>query len=242
MIVYANRKIDLYKIAVSSFDFEEKMDNYFGCEIAKVVPGSLSDKTLKLCRSIVRHYGYYIDVPFFKDLAKKVFGANYRPSAMYCHDLANLTETTLQMRQIMYAHYLLGKHNNMKESFPKSCCQASSCTVLAAFWEAGFVSSVIVSAQAREKRHYYIITPFIVGNYNYQGVIVADPTSDQLYTSKSPRNDVMIEYGKWKYITDWQDRADLYPNEVRVCTQHGFLRMPYKPYIQQALKNPAEIR
>lgn len=221
--------------------FEEKLDAFFGLKLSDV-PKDIDQKTLDLCKTFIREYSdYYLTDYFLSSFRDVCFEDVSKPSAILYENTTEMFESVFVMYQLSYAHYILGKHYGMKGYFPDHCCGVSSRNLVAAFWDAGIVSAVRVSTI---HDHAYVIVPFVVQQGGISGVVLVDPTSDQLINTKTEkvRNLVRIIVNKdWSYITDWAGGANLQPNSVENSVCHGSMVAKYTTYIESAYENPVVV-
>jgi len=132
-----------------------------------------------------------------------------------CLDVKSMSELegiAQQIYQICYANYVLGKKHLLR-SFPQGRCGSSSRSVMLSLMNLGYASTACAYNATND--HMYIIEPFVLGKS--KGVIIGDPTSDQLWDSKKPRNMVSVVFSTlWEYLSDWKrarngTQEDLYP-------------------------------
>ena len=227
---------------VNTEAFELMMNSYMGGTLSDVHLGD-GEKHSEVCRKYVRHYSnYYKDDDFFSKVSSEYFVDNPIPSAMFYKGTAELMRDVLIMYQLSYFHYLLGKKNEMKDSFPKYCCGISCHNLVVSLWEAGIISATMIYCRSYD--HAYLIIPFILNNPVAKGVILLDPTSDQLMfrPNEKVRNDIKVFCEKnWRYETDWEDGNNLYPDVVEISSCYGREDVDYGKYLKTALKNPVTV-
>jgi hypothetical protein len=161
---------------------------------------------------------------------------------MFFENIFELFKKTIFIYQFSYAHYIIGRHDRMKNSFPNWCCGYSAENVVSALWEAGIVSAIKVYNNKYD--HAYVIVPFVVNVSDTRGVILVDPTSDQLFyrKEKKVRNLVrVITQEEWEYRTDWAQGKNLYPNVVEASACFGGVEKDYGEYLQSAFINPVVV-
>jgi len=221
---------------------EASLDNVLGCKLSDISLGG-GKKQLDVCHALVKRYSNKeIGKDLYLRFSREFFGNNPRPSAMFFQNTDEMSQKVFLMYQLSYAHYILGKYHKMKDSFPSYCCGIAADNVLIAFWEAGIVSAVKVGNDSYD--HAYLVVPFVLENQNSEGVIVIDPTSDQLIWDKRKkvRNLVMlITEERWSYVTDWGYGGDLYPEKVEISTCYGRRDVSYGDYLKEAFKNPVVV-
>jgi len=219
---------------------EALLNDAFGCTLSEIKLGGGKEQ-VSLSKTFIKRYSNYGFPTSISEFGKKLFGGDQEPSALFFDDIVELFKKTIFMYQFSYAHYILGKHNEMKDSFPDWCCGRSAQNVTCALWEAGIVSAVKVYNNPYD--HAYVIVPFIVGT-SIKGVVLIDPTSDQLFTKKERkvRNLVrIITSEQWEYKTDWVGGKNLYPDEVEESICFGDTGKKYEGYLQQAFQNPVVV-
>ena len=135
------------------------------------------------------------------------------PCSMILDDVHDLERHILIAYQVSYAHYVLGKKNSIKDDFPSHCCGISSRSLMLSLLTFGYPNAAYAYNTVHD--HGYVMLPFVI-KHRIKGVIVIDPTSDQLWNiDKKPRNIVFVMLGdKWSYVTNWANGADLFPDEV----------------------------
>ncbi len=161
------------------------------------------------------------------------------PQHLQLENMNELYEVLDLTYRLMYFHYVLGKNSRMKRLFPSSCCGTSSRNVTIALWDSGV--SPAVSTYNYLHDHAYVIIPFALDENNETGVILADPTSDQLYwKNKSERRNSLqvLPLSGWEYRTDWRGGEDLYPELVQLSTCIGLKEGGYQVYLEHLFKNP----
>jgi hypothetical protein len=158
--------------------------------------------------------------------------------------------------QVAHFHYILGKAYDMNESFPQNCCGSSSRNVMLSLLKHGYTP--ICSANTESKRHTYLVMPFVMPDF--KGVIVIDPTSDQLWDKRPKgkiefdfqaqcRNAVFVKEGSaWEYNAYW---GDLFPERVLDLNRYRINDDWYDYYnyhqggqkfFNRAFKNPVRVK
>ncbi len=159
-------------------------------------------------------------VPYFKVYKSKEIKAlanKYNissPCSMVVKSEDELLEHMSMGYQVAHFNYILGKKHKLKDgSFPKLCCGISSIHVALSLIELGYPNAVYAYSQRHD--HGYVVLPFVFENKTFKGVIVVDPTSDQLWNNKKIRNATFIKLGaKWEYKTDWRGGKNLFPDRL----------------------------
>ena len=125
-----------------------------------------------------------------------------------------LFEYVKHIYELNYNHYTWAKQEDLDGCFPNWCCGSSSRNVFLNSMDKGYPNASIVYNDSQD--HTYLAFPFLFGEAQKKGFIVADPTSDQLFNNESiaPRNNIFISPGiNWVYKTDWQGGTNLYPSK-----------------------------
>ncbi len=132
-------------------------------------------------------------------------------SSLLVEDFNELGENINRFYQVAYAHYVLGVRE--VPDFPYVCCGISARNVVFALFAQGYpMASYMDSLRAG---HAYVGVPFIISNSGEKGTVIIDPTSDQLWDKRVPRNMVTVmPEGKWEYKSDWARGTDAYPDGV----------------------------
>ncbi|MFC1644596.1 hypothetical protein ACFL08_01040 [Patescibacteria group bacterium] len=218
---------------------ELAMDNFFGTKLSEIDLGE-GEEFLAACNNLLRRYSNIGSIGNAKGVSSEFFGEITKPTASLYDDIEDMAMSISEMYQISYCHYILGKYNAMRGSFPNGCCGISARNLLIAFWEAGVASAVKACTSTYD--HAYVLIPFVLRMGAQKGIILVDPTSDQLVNDpkKKTRNLIrIITQDSWSYITDWRGGADLSADEVEVSACYGSEDVEYAGYLREALKNPA---
>jgi hypothetical protein len=223
--------------------YENLLNRYFGFKLSHM---ALKINAQKL-RFIKDYFGYYSNeghkLELFAEKAEKFFGIVRKPTAMFYNNAKEMQKCVFLMYQLSYAHYVLGMHYSMKNSFPHYCCGISSGNLLVALWRAG-VASAVVANDSRDN-HCYVIVPFALNDLKTKGVILIDPTSDQLTRdlAQRVRNNIRIFTSKkWIYKSDWSQGSNLYPSTVQVSACYGDSEVDYDWYVGYAYNNPVIVK
>ncbi len=157
------------------------------------------------------------------------------PSSMAVSDLEELEKHVLKAYQSSYAHYIIAKKKGLKNfisytRFPENCCGMSSRNIMLSLMEHGYHNAVYGYNEKND--HGCVLIPFVMEDN--QGIIIIDPTSDQLWDDsmprehflKKPKNHSFVVFGNlkdkkfvcfngnWKYITDRRGEKDLVPENM----------------------------
>lgn len=234
---------------------EKEMKKYNGgIDLSKI--NSIDIKDTAVYRQFVP---YYYDV-YASPIKEEILSLTEKypdvvgPCSMSINSLEELYTHISIAYQISHFHYILGKRNNMRGSFPNLCCRPSSRNIQFSLMEFGYSN---VACTYSKNYHGYTILPFILEKENIQGTIVVDPTSDQLWSLSNKqydvkRNAVFIKLGdEWSYSCDWKDGKDLFPDYI--CSIDILRKNPNdvsdennyyvggKEYLQKAFSNPINI-
>lgn len=229
---------------VDSHSLERFMDDQLGWMLSEVsLNGGSVDQILASEYYIQNFSTYFPGHDFILEKIREGYKEIRNPICMLYRTEAELMYTVGKIYQLMYFHYFLGRNKAMKNSFPKYCCGISSYNLTLALWQSGTVAAV--STYNRSEDHAYVIVPYYIKETDRRGVILADPTSDQLYVdqARQVRNYIAIlPPGDWEYVTDWKNKADLYPELVQVCACYGNKSLAYEGYLSEAFNNGAVVR
>ncbi|MFZ2253104.1 MAG: hypothetical protein WAW13_02935 [Minisyncoccia bacterium] len=231
------------KPIIDSHSLENQMDEHLGWALREVGLGRGEPEQVEICRRYLKHF--FFDYPSGISIAQQIeknFRPHSNPVCMWYETTDELIEHIGIIYQLMYFHYFLGRHHQMKNSFPSYCCGVSTRNLTFALWEAGIVAAVSTYNDSHD--HAYTIVPFVVHQTGQKGVILADPTSDQLHhaANKKVRNHLAILPPKdWEYVADWGDGANLYPKRVEVSTCYGIDKRDYEAYLDLAFLKPAIV-
>ena len=109
------------------------------------------------------------------------------PNAMMVDGAKELERHVNVTIRLLEAHYAYARENI--EGFPQDCCGISSEKVLYATWEMGYLNAAKIFNPLMD--HSFVVLPFVMPQGN--GVILADPTSDQNWSGKKlPENFVEV--------------------------------------------------
>lgn len=233
-------EVDLGSRYVDVETLEAQMDALLGCTLKRMRLGGGKGQ-VDICQQYVGRYSHDIPYHALSQVSEACFAENDAPSSMFYEDGDALVKDILTIYQLSYFHYILGKRNKMKGSFPSYCCGQSSKNLITAMWEAGIVAAVIVRSNRYD--HTYLAVPFVVKG-GTEGIILVDPTSDQLIndSKKKVRNSIQILPAiGWEYRTDWRGGRNLYPEEVETSSCTDFSEYHYDEFIKTALANPVIV-
>jgi len=183
----------------------------------------IAPEELKACEALVPLFSSHSKRrELLRVLTTKYLEVNF-PCSLQLSDIGELEEHVLKIVQVSNANYVLGRRAS--ESFPKNWCGDSGRSLVASLMAHGYPQAAFAYDSIDD--HGYVILPFRLKD-NPEGVILADPTSDQLWKrvlrklDKPPRNMISIFLGnQWEYRTFWGGGVDLYPNKI---THGGILR------------------
>jgi len=173
----------------------------------------------------------------------------YGPCSMLVKNPKHLMQEVSNIYQIHHAHYLVASRE--MEDFPDLCCIGSGCNVVTSAWKLGNFNM----AYSWNKRgsHAYGISPFVMENPQIKGVVISDPTSNQLWDDDSmpnkPKNLIFIISGsKWDYKTEFNQGANLYPSSIfhiglvnSRMPMHDTPRPTTAEYFKKAFENPIDL-
>jgi|GEM_PF-5604105 len=238
---FASEKSESYSYQGNMNMLEALLNDAFKCTLSEIKLGGGKEQ-VSLSKTFIKRYSNGGFPSSISKFSEELFGRGQEPSALFFEDVVELFKKTIFMYQFSYAHYILGKHNRMKYSFPEWCCGRSAQNVTCALWEAGIVSAVKVYNNPYD--HAYVIIPFIIGTSSIKGIVLIDPTSDQLFikNERKVRNLVrIITSEQWEYRTDWVGGKNLYPDVVEESVCFGDIGNGYEGYLQQAFQNPVVV-
>ena len=185
------------------------------------------------------------------------------PIAKLVKDIKELEKDIVMVYQVAYAHYVIAKHNDLTKgdnSFPKNCCGICGGNMTASLMLHGLLHASYSSLGEQDSNHGYVILPFVMLDPPMEGVILVDPTSDQLgkCEGKVRRNFVAIKQGtKWDYKTEYANGMNLFPvcvlylgslSKMEGIRSSGALTDNHKLYFQggkqfleSAFSNPVDL-
>lgn len=181
------------------------------------------------------------------------------PLSQSLENLEELAQTMINVYQLSYAHYALGKNYPLENffSFPVSCCGISSRGLFGSLILNGYHNSTIASS-IKPEEHTYIILPFHIEESSEDGVIILDPTSDQQsrYEGVVRRNLTSLRKGlDWELRFDYKGK-DFFPDytlplgtltkegvfreDNQIEWDHKFYENP-KSHLERAYANPQKL-
>lgn len=190
-----------------------------GLHLPSISPDSVPDEDIMHYERIVPYHRKTSSADLLSN-AIKMAKEHPKPFAKSVKDKNELERDILMIYQVAYSHYVIAKHNDFTNGgvkFPYSNCGMSGRDLTGTLWIHGFLNAGYACYKGKFLGHGYVILPFVMQEPNFKGVILMDPTSDQLgkYKGKGYRNLVTIKQGSdWTYHTNYDDRANLFPNSV----------------------------
>lgn len=239
-----NIEVDQKEVfVIDSHSLEQQMDQQLGWTLRNIRLAEGSLEQAEICRRYLRQFANYFPT---KNQVDELIAANFKPHndpvCMQYVTTADLISDLGVIYQLMYFHYFLGRKESIKNSFPDYCCGIASRNLTLSLWAAGIVAAVSTYNESLD--HAYTIVPFVIAETGQAGVILADPTSDQLHDRPSQRVRnylAVLPPEGWKYQTDWQRGSNLYPEIVQVSSCFGASEKRYHEYIKNAFRRPAVV-
>ncbi len=228
------------EMIVDTFSWEAKVDKELGWCLAMIGLGEGTPEQIRTCKQSLRFFSHRN--PTENAMCTALGSKVTTPSAPQHLQLANLDELNEVLDltfRLMYFHYVLGRYSRMKCTFPNSCCGISSRNLTMGLWDHGVSPAVSVYNICYD--HAYVIIPFTLESSTETGVILADPTSDQLYwNNKSIRRNSLrvLPLIGWDYRSDWSGGEDMYPRIIQLSTCFGLDEACYQVYLDFLFKNP----
>lgn len=138
--------------------------------------GSYRQHRKRLIELVPYYWGFY---PLNPSVPKRILDeyTTKTPCAMSLDDLRQLEIATLMTYQVMYANYVIssGRHNK----FPIDFCGNSARNVVFSLFMFGFPNASVVNNNHIRGDHSFVALPFMIPSLDLNGIIFADPTSDQ---------------------------------------------------------------
>ena len=183
-------------------------------DIGKIGVGQLSEEELAHYQRIIPYHHGNHPIKLISSLIPKAEQFP-NPIAKIVANLEELERDILKIYQTAYAHYVIAKNSSRYEDFPRLWCGNSSMGLQGTLMLHGFLNATTAISFIYD--HTYVMLPFVMINPRINGVILVDPTSDQLgkIQGKAYRNFVAIKRGtEWKYITEWEGGGNLFPSRI----------------------------
>lgn len=142
------------------------------------------------------------------------------PFAKIIKDKSELEKDILKVYQVAYSHYVVAKHYGFAKTtsiFPYNCCGLSSRGTTGTLWMHRLLNACSAVYSEIDFVHAYVILPFIMLEPKFNGVIIMDPTSDQLgkNVGEVRRNMVAVREGStWEYRAGNDSGVNLFPNRI----------------------------
>lgn len=224
---------------IDSHSLESQIDSQLCWVLSQINLGDGSTEQIAFCKRYLNHFRiHYPTWHFFAEYISSNFEKPAEPVCMVCETESDLFDQLSTIYQLMYFHYFLGKSQKIHDSFPYYCCGVSTRNLTIALWDAGVIAAVSVHDSIDD--HSYVIVPFRIRQTGRIGVILADPTSDQLYRDQRQkvRNYLAVLPPRgWQYRTEWAGGSDLYPQFVQVSICHGTENKNYNDYLETVFQN-----
>lgn len=200
---------------------------------------TVNDSALNLCKQLVPTFEGYLNEYDLGEVLRHIYGEEKFPCSIKLNHVEELEKMVLDTYKVSYMHYILGRKYNMSDSFPDGCCIRSSGNLAYALMYLGYPCAMSVESKFY---HRYVILPFICEKE--KGVILVDPTSDQLWKNyeNKPKNMVTVFFGgnEWDYITPWENWANLKIKEVEYFPAE-FEDITAEDLLKKAYSNPIKI-
>lgn len=222
--------------------YEKKMNEQMYVDLSRIIMNRIidNDAAPEICKQYVSNFEMNCVLnPHLEKYLSQIYETIKYPCSITLNNEAELEKMVLDAYNLSYMHYILGCEKNLKGSFPNYCCGISSNNLQYSLMSLGYPNALRV--RNSEFDHDYVILPFI---YKDQiGVVLADPTSDQLWKKHKnrPRNVVSVYLGnKWSYETDWKSGANLYPTKVEYFPEI-IKSVDMEIFLKNAFSNPIEL-
>jgi len=179
-------------------------------------------------------------------LIKKVLSKHKKApgfSAMQLESSSEIYGHIEVIYDLLYNHYILGKQNN--STFPHYECNPSAQNIMIAGMVLGDINASVFGTN---HDHCYTAFPFLLKNK--KGIIIADPTSDQLWNECiPPRNHIFVVKDQgWAYETDWKHGGNLFPNRfmnldsLRINPErYSEYNSEINEYFKKVFQNPVKV-
>ena len=199
--------------------YEEAIGEQNGIlDLSLIEPWSIPEKDYSLYEKLVP-YHYHKTSKELLELPIKKAKELKNPFSKKVKNIQELEKDILMIYQMAYAHYVIAKHNDFSNFigfFPEDCCGLSGRGLIGSYWINGFLNAAYGLFDVNDESHAYLMFPFVMEKPSFKGVILVDPTSDQLgiIENKQHRNFVTIKEGSWwKYNCSRFDK-NLFPNAI----------------------------
>jgi hypothetical protein len=196
--------------------YEERLDKKYGIKLGKIQNGEKTGLLEVIQKDVlfIKNFNYFGHVPPSQKLDEIL--SPYVGLSEFCSMKIKSEKELIGhvkfVHELSYCHYILGKEEDIKGSFPEYCCGHSASNILFTLMKKGYPNATYF--YNRDRDHAYNGLPFVFGEQKDKGFIIIDPTSDQLFYDKNHtlRNNVFVVFGtKWEYKTDFASGADLFP-------------------------------
>lgn len=247
--------------------YEEEMAQRNGGLYLKSIPrGSISGEDIARYEKLVPYHMEMHSPDLLKDvvgLAKK----HPKPFAKVVKNVKELERDILMTYQIGYAHYVIAKHYGFEygRKFPNGCCGPAGRGCMVTLWTHGFLNAAyaLYGRDIFKFNHGYVVLPFVMEEPEFKGVMIMDPTSDQLskVNGKIRRNLVAIKQGlDWSYKMRflWFPGPEMFPYmalhlgvltkekaieiDGNITTEESLYFQGGKQFLKEAYSNPTELQ
>ncbi len=234
--------------------YEQEMDEKFNMSLKLLKNGVNINFEENFKNRLKFNGGFNQSIPKIEELILKKHLKNPGFCSMQIKDKSELMGEIKEIYELSYIHYVWGKENNLRGSFPDYCCGISSRNIFLSLLSLGYPNAT--HFYNRKYDHAYVGLPFLIEKEALTGFIIVDPTSDQLFRNKNiaPRNYIFVSFGDdWEYKTDWEYRANLFPEpkDNSVYSNLNTLRNNPNPsiyesndieeYFKKVFKNPIKL-
>jgi hypothetical protein len=243
----------IHPFSINSRVYEQEMDQKHGLILASILNNGKETKG-----DLAREYFYEGNEKYSTIKISKRILQKYQNIPGFCSmiikDGKELNQHLEKIYRLLYAHYLYGKKINFKGTFPEKCCGRSSRNILLDLMEKGYPNATFFYNESKD--HAYTGLPFIFGENQEPGFIIADPTSDQSFNDKrsAPRNNIFIASGnKWIYQPGGEKGLNLFPNRkdksvfsnletLRIAPNKSIKQSSrIKKYFAEVFKHPVQV-
>lgn len=231
--------------SIWSQKYEQAADSKFNVELASLKNGEETDFQGDLENNLP--FRGFSDTSRIEKLILHKYDSVPGFCSMLLKDKEELFEHIQQIYETSYMHYVWAKETNMNGKFPYGSCANSSSNLFLSLLSNGYPNTSLLSNF--DFSHSYVGLPFVLEKDSSSGFVIVDPTSDQLFREKRPRNNIFVSDGnKWDYFTDWKCGENLYPSSKTGSDFYNLHTLRKRPglkninkFYRKVFENPVDI-
>lgn len=218
----------LYPFSILPGFYEKKLDEKYGISLKEI-----DEDTSFVPDSGLEHYLRVTNMPqsLYANIVDKIMDIHQHQPSTSSLSIKNRSELELHLstiHELAYRNYATYKKQNDPKGFPSRFCRRASFDLYLNLFFNGYSNPLFIDPPL--SGHAYLGLPFVFNNKT-TGVIIVDPTSDQLSFNDSlfPRNNILLlsrgffEYDANILSQNYDGITSLFPKSK----QHGIHSFSY---------------